>query len=226
MPENDRPDAPRDPQPPAAPAGVTTGATASAGNTFVAAPGGNPDPPDSPWRTLAAREAYRNPWLSVTEYAVRRPDGLPGIYGVVDPGDNATMLALDADDYVYLVGDFVYPIQRYQWSAPSGKVEAGEEPLHAAQRELREEAGISAALWTPLGAYYLSPGIATQISYLYLARDIHLGQPQREGTEQMTLRHLPLREAVEMCLTGEVRDAPSTLALLRAWLLLHPLPSA
>ena len=50
-----------------------------------------PDAADSPWRTLAAREAYRNPWLSVTEYQVLRPDGAPGLYGVVDPGDNVTI---------------------------------------------------------------------------------------------------------------------------------------
>ena len=70
-----------------------------------------PDAPESPWRTLAAREVYRNPWISVTEYQVVRPDGAPGIYGVVDPHDNAAIVALDDEARVLLVGEFLYPLQ-------------------------------------------------------------------------------------------------------------------
>src|SRR5262249_50708663 len=109
-----------------------------------AAPGGRADPADSPRRTLGARPGYSNPWLSAVEYAVVRPDGQPGIYGVVDPGPNATIVALDDHEHVTLVRDFVYPLQRAAWGLPSGKVEEGEAPLAAAQRELAEEAALAA----------------------------------------------------------------------------------
>ena len=177
---------------------------------------GGRDAPGSPWRTLGAREVYRNPWLEVVEYAVVRPDGQPGIYGVVNPGDNASIVALDGDDQVYLVGDFCYPLQRYQWSIPSGKVENGEEPEVEARRELAEEAGITAAQWELLGVFDLTPGICTQASYIYLARNLTLGAAQPEGTEQFTLRRLPLREAYAACLSGEIRNAVSVLGILRA----------
>lgn len=179
------------------------------------------DAPGSPWRTLEAREVYRNPWISVTEYQVIRPDGRPGIYGVVDPGDNAAVVALDAEERVTLVGEFVYPLQVYTWMIPSGFVERGEDPLAAARRELAEETGLEADEWTPLGAYYLSCGICDQTSFAYLARGLRVVPARPEGTERLTLRQVPLAEARAMCLRNEIRDAPSVMALWRAWELLR-----
>lgn len=175
------------------------------------------DAAGSPWRTLEAREAYRNPWLRVTEYQVIRPDGKPGLYGVVDPGDNAAIVALDEEERVTLVGEFVYPLQIYTWMIPSGTVERGEDPLAAARRELAEEVGLVAGEWEPLGAYYLSSGISTQTSHAYLARGLRAVPSRPEGTEQLTVRTVPLAAARAMCLRNEIRDAPSVLALWRVW---------
>jgi 8-oxo-dGTP pyrophosphatase MutT (NUDIX family) len=179
------------------------------------------DATGSPWRTLEAREAYRNPWISVTEYQVIRPDGKPGLYGVVDPGDNAAIVALDDEERVTLVGEFVYPLQVFSWMIPSGTVERGEAPLAAAQRELAEEVGLEAREWTPLGAYYLSSGISTQTSHAYLARGLRAVPSQPEGTEHLTVRTVSLAEARALCLRNEIRDAPSVLALWRAWEWVH-----
>jgi len=176
----------------------TTGATGDRTDAAPRAAVGRHDDPQSPWRTLAAREVYRNPWISVTEYQVVRPDGQPGIYGVVDPGDNAAIVALDAQQRVTLV-----------------------DPLLAARRELAEETGLEADEWAPLGAYYLSSGISTQTSYAYLARGLRSVPARPEGTERLTLRSVPLAEAHRMCLRNEIRDAPSVMALWRAWELLR-----
>jgi 8-oxo-dGTP pyrophosphatase MutT (NUDIX family) len=181
------------------------------------------DAADSPWRTLSAREVYRNQWLSVTEYQVIRPDGAPGLYGVVDPGDNATIVALDEDEQVCIVEDFLYPIQQRGWFLPSGAINQGEDPLLAAQRELAEETGLRAAQWERLGAFYLTPGIATQRSHLYLARGLTAGAPQREPTEVgMTMRQAPLREACAASRRGETPSAIAALGLALAWSTIHP----
>ncbi|HET9111600.1 MAG TPA: NUDIX hydrolase [Ktedonobacterales bacterium] len=177
-----------------------------------------PDAEGSLWRTLSAREVYRNPWLSVTEYQVVRPDGSAGIYGVVDPGDNVTVVALDADADVWIIEDFIYPIQRRGWFLPTGAIERGEDPLLAAQRELVEETGLRAETWDLLGAFYLTPGIATQRSYLYLARGLTVGEPQREPTEAgMTMRRMPLRAALDASRRGETPSAVTALGLALAW---------
>lgn len=176
-----------------------------------------PDAADSPWRTIAAREMYRNPWLSVTEYEVIRPDGAPGIYGVVNPGDNVTIVALDDERRVWVVEDFLYTLQRWSWFLPSGAIDSGEDPLRAASRELLEETGLRAARWDLLGAYYLSPGTSTQRSYLYLARELTEGAPQREPAEaQMTARRMPLSTALAASRASETASAVTMLGLLLA----------
>jgi len=211
-------------------AGRETGGTAETGGTSeqrrtIERCDTTPDAPDSPWRTVDAREMYRNRWLHVTEYQVIRPDGQQGIYGVVNPGDNVTIAALDDDERLWLIRDFFYPIQRYTWSLPSGSAEAGEDLLRAAQRELTEEVGaftISDDDWSLIGAYYTTPGIATQRSYLYLARHARPGVAQREGSEQaMTAHQLPLREVYEQLLRGELENAVTALGVLHAWLATH-----
>ena len=171
----------------------------------------------NPWLTISEREVYRNPWLHVVEYSVRRPDGQPGIYGVVYPSDNAAIVALDGQDQVCLIGEFNYPLQRYEWMIPSGKVEDGEDPLAAAQRELAEEAGMSASSWEPLGAYYLSSGISPQTTHVFLATDLHIGVPEPEGTERLQIEYRPLRQVFDACLDNEIRDAPTVLGIWRAW---------
>ncbi|HEV8192545.1 MAG TPA: NUDIX hydrolase [Ktedonobacterales bacterium] len=186
------------------------------------APGGKPDAPDSPWSTLDTRETYTNPWLTVTEYTVLRPDGMHGIYGVVDPGDNVTIAALDAEERIQMLGEFRYPLQRWQWLLPGGKVEHGEDPLLAAQRELAEETGVWADDWQPLGSYALSSGISSQMSHLFLARSLHQGEARPEGTElHLRTRLMSLREAYAACLSGEISEATSALAIWRAWFVLH-----
>jgi hypothetical protein len=138
-----------------------------------------------PWRVLARREVYRNPWLRVYEDSVVRPDGQPGIYGVVEPDDNAAIVALDDDDRVALVVEFVYPLGRELVQIPSGGVAPGEDPLAAAQRELAEETGLVAAQWTSLGRLAFSGGLSTQIGHLFLARGLRRGPPRPEGTERL-----------------------------------------
>ena len=178
-----------------------------------------PDAPGSPWRTHGSRLVYRNPWISVTEHSVTRPDGAPGLYGVVDVDANVTIVALADDGRVWLVEDFLYTIQRRAWQLPSGAVEPGEEPLAAARRELLEEAGLTAARWEGLGAFYLSPGVMTQRSYLFLARDLNEGTTQRDGTEhEMVARAVPLEEAYETCLRASEEAAISAVTALGLWL--------
>lgn len=203
------------------PADETSGQSLAPGRRMGARAGAT-DPPGSPWRTESSREVYRNPWLTVTEYHVIRPDGTPGVYGVVDPRDNVTVVALTDDEQVYIIEDFLYPIGSRAWLLPSGAVDPGEPPLNAAQRELEEEVGLTASDWTALGDYYLSPGISPQRTHLYLARGLTQGSHRREGTESaMTMRLEPLRDAYRACLRGDGQVAVAALGLWLAWTTLH-----
>src|SRR5690242_1220711 len=81
------------------------------------------------WTTLSRRLVYENPWIAVHEDQVLRPDGQPGIYGVVQFKNRAIgVLPVDEDGGIWLVGQFRYPLGRYSWEIPEGGCPEGESP--------------------------------------------------------------------------------------------------
>jgi len=168
---------------------------------------------ENPWRTLGSRRVYENPWISVREDSVIRPDGEPGIYGVVHYKNTAVGVLPVEGDHVYLVGQYRYPLERYSWEIPEGGCPEDEEPLRAAQRELREETGLEAKSWRRLGEAYLSNSVADEYAVWFLATDLVPGERRPEGTEVLGLRRVRLCEAVAMAMDGRITDALSVLAL-------------
>jgi 8-oxo-dGTP pyrophosphatase MutT (NUDIX family) len=168
---------------------------------------------ENPWRTLSSKRVYENPWISVREDKVIRPDGEPGIYGVVHYKNTAVGVLPVEDDHIYLVGQYRYPLERYSWEIPEGGCPEDEEPLRAARRELREETGLEARSWRKLGEAFLSNSVADEYAVWFLATDLLPGEPQNEGTEVIGVRRVPLSEAVAMAMDGRITDALSALAL-------------
>jgi 8-oxo-dGTP pyrophosphatase MutT (NUDIX family) len=163
--------------------------------------------------TVSSRQVYENPWISVREDRVLRPDGEPGIYGVVHYKNVAVGVLAVEDDHVYLVGQYRYPLEMYSWEIPEGGCPEGEEPLRAAQRELKEETGLEAKSWHRLGEAYLSNSVADEYAVWFLATELAPGEVRPEGTEKIRVRRVPLREALEMALDGGITDALSIVAL-------------
>ena len=94
----------------------------------------DPDPHANPWVRHSRRTAYENPWIVVYDDQVSRPDGRPGIYGVVHFRNRAIgVVAIDEDDRVCLVGQYRYPLDEYSWEIPEGGGPLDEDPLEAAR---------------------------------------------------------------------------------------------
>lgn len=173
------------------------------------------DETKSPWQTIASRQVYDNAWINVREDSVIRPDGEQGIYGVVHFKHIAIGILAVADDFIYLVGQYRYPLERYSWEIPEGGCTEGEDPLDAARRELEEETGLRAASWERLGEAHLSNSVSDELAIWFLATGLTQGAHKPEGTEQLRVRRVAFIKALEMALTGEITDALSLVALMR-----------
>lgn len=162
------------------------------------------------------RVAYENPWLTVWHDEVTRPDGSPGIYGVVHFANVAVgVVAVDAEDRVVLVGQHRYSLDADSWEVPEGGVPDGEDPLAGAQRELREETGVEAAAWKELVRVDLSNSVTDERAILYLATDLTQGEAEPEPTESLQVRWLPFDEVLAMTLDGRITDALTVIAIQR-----------
>src|ERR687886_556220 len=169
----------------------------------------------SPWRTLSSKRVYDNAWISVREDAVIRPDGEQGIYGVVHFKNIAIGILAIEDGFIYLVGQYRYPLDQYSWEIPEGGCPEGEDPLDAARRELEEETGLCAAHWEKMGEAHLSNSVSDELAIWYLATGLTQGAHKLDGTERLTVRRVTVREALRMAGAGEITDAISLLALLQ-----------
>jgi 8-oxo-dGTP pyrophosphatase MutT (NUDIX family) len=173
---------------------------------------------NNPWKTLNQETAYENAWIRVEHHEVLNPAGNPGIYGKVHFKNTAiSIVALDSDGFTYLVGQYRYTLNAYSWEVPEGgcSIESGETTLTAAKRELLEETGLVATEWTELGEVYLSNSVSDEKAVMYLAQNLSQHQACPEETEQLKIRKLPLKEAIEMARNGQITDALSVLTLLK-----------
>lgn len=175
-------------------------------------------PPDThnPWTTLSTRQVYRNPWISVREDQVLKPNGSPGIYGVVEYLNRAVgVVPIDDEGHTWLVGQYRYTQNQYEWEIPEGGCPEGESLEDCARRELLEETGLVADQLEPLASgLQLSNSVSNETAHLFIARQLRQQAPQPEDTEQIAIRRLPLAEAIQMAVSGEIRDAMSVIALL------------
>ena len=179
-----------------------------------------PDVTSGPWTRHARRTAYENPWITVWHDDVTRPDGSPGIYGVVHFANLAAgVLAIDDLDRVLLVGQHRYALDAYSWEIPEGGVPNGETPLEGARRELAEETGVTAAAWRELGRIHLSNSVSDEHAVLYLATGLTLGDATPDPTEDLEIQWLPLDEVLAMTLDGRITDAMTVVAVERYALL-------
>jgi ADP-ribose pyrophosphatase len=178
-----------------------------------------------PWRILQSREAYRDPWVNLRRDEVIRPDGQPGSYCVVGVKPGVCVVAVDDRGTMHLTEEFHYGVGRVTIEAVSGGVEVGEAAAEAAERELREELGITARRWIDLGT--VDPFTANVVSptRLFLARDLQFGPPETDGGEIIRPYPIPMRAAVDAVLESRITHAPSAVAILKAHLMLGSDPS-
>lgn len=170
---------------------------------------------DNPWKTLTSSVAYENNWLTIKHEEVITPAGTPGIYGVVSFKNKAVgVIPIDSEGNTYLVGQYRYPLEEYSWEIPEGGSPVGTDVLESARRELKEETGLLANRWTQIARIHTSNSATDEEGFLYVAEDLQQGEQAPEETEELQLKKVPLAEAVQMVMNGQITDALSVCGLL------------
>jgi ADP-ribose pyrophosphatase len=131
------------------------------------------------------------------EYA----SGNRGIREIAEHAGGAVVVPLLDDGSVLLVNQFRYPVKKNLFELPAGKLDAGEDPKVCAARELEEETGYTAGTFTKLTAIYTTPGFCNEQLHLYVATNLKKlpsGQRLEEGEMDLTVKAIPIDEAIQM----------------------------
>jgi len=171
----------------------------------------------NPWKTNSAKEIYENRWIKLTEYQVTNPAGNEGIYGKIHFKNKAIgIVALDNAGYTWLVGQWRYTINERSWEIPEGGGPLDDDVLASAQRELKEETGLTAARWTMIQRVHLSNSVSDEEGFIFLAEELTEGQVEREDTEaDMQVMKVPFAEALQMVNEGKITDSLSIIGILK-----------
>ncbi len=171
---------------------------------------------NNPWQQLSRKKVYDNPWIEVYEDQVINPRGGQGIYGQVTFKNKAIgIVPLDEEQYTWLVGQYRYTLNEYSWEIPMGGGDSTIDPLLSAQRELKEETGLSASRWQNIMRIHTSNSVTDEEGFIFLAQELTQGATEFDETEDLAIRKLKLTEAIEMVMSGKITDAISIAGLLK-----------
>ena len=164
--------------------------------------------------TLTSKTVYQGGLLHVLEDEVRMPDGKSARREYIRHPGAVAMLPMPDEETVVLIRQYRYPVRRHFYEVPAGKIDAGEEPLAAARRELREECGYEAGSWRRLTTFDPCIGYSDERIELYLARE--LTRVERAPEEGEFLEEVPmgLPQALEWVKTGRITDVKTIIGLL------------
>ena len=163
-------------------------------------------------QVVSSRMVYEGRIIDVHVDEITLPGGGTALREVVDHPGAVVIAAVDNDDRIFLVRQYRHPIGRDLLELPAGTLEPGEKPLAAAKRELREEVGLEAGRWTPLPAFFSSPGFVNEGLHPFLAQDLTVVPADPDDDEVISVVRYPLAGLLEHL--DEIADAKTLATLL------------
>ncbi len=170
-----------------------------------------------PFSVVTTSIAYENAWIKVEHQEVIRPDGKPGIYGIVRFCNRAVaVLPLEANGDVWLVGQWRKPLDRWSWEIPEGGVPSHEDLEAGARRELEEEVGLIASTLVKVIEFDVSNSVCDEVGVAYVAYGLSKGTKAPEPTEVLSTRRIHFTQLLSEIDQGLIRDALTLVTTLRA----------
>lgn len=165
-------------------------------------------------KTLSTSVVYDGDFLRMERLVVELPNGATSTRDIVRHPGAVGVFAIDGNDNVLLVRQYRTALGRTMLEIPAGKLEAGEDPLVAAQRELSEETGCSAASFAPLVPVATAAGFCDEVIELFLAADLTIGEAHADEDEFVEVEWMPLAQLLDHIVSGRVDDSKTMVATL------------
>jgi ADP-ribose pyrophosphatase len=170
-------------------------------------------------KLLSSVVVYEGPLFRVRHDKLIEPGGEHQERDVIRHNGSVVILALDPskskkDPWIVIERQYRHAANQYLWELPAGKLEAGEEPVAGAQRELEEETGYRAKKWKPLVEYYASPGFLGESMKVFLAEGLIAGDAHPEADEHIEFRLVKLSDVLKMIDKGAILDGKTLTTVL------------
>ena len=168
---------------------------------------------------LSSEVVFQGPLFRVLHNKLIEPGGKKSERDVIRHNGSVVILAIDKskskkDPWIVMERQYRHAAKQYLWELPAGKLDAGEDPLAGAQRELEEETGYRAKKWKPLVEYYGSPGFLGESMKVFQAEGLMAGDAHPEDDEEIEFRLVKLSEIVKMIEKGAIKDGKTLCSVL------------
>ncbi len=166
--------------------------------------------------SLGTRSVFHGRVVDLSVEKVRLPNGNVVELELIRHPGAAAVVPVSEDGKVLLIRQYRHATGGFILEVPAGKLDSGELPDVCARREVEEETGYRPGSLTPLGWIWTTPGFTDEKIWLYLATDLSPARQDLQRDEVLSVERVPWRDAVQKALQGEIQDAKSVCALLRA----------
>ncbi len=173
---------------------------------------------------LSSKVVYQGPLFRVLHDKIVEPGGRENERDVIRHNGSVVILAIDnsksrKDPWIVMERQYRHAANQFLWELPAGKIDAGEEPLAGARRELAEETGYQAKKWRPLVEYFASPGFLGEAMKVFVAEGLEAGDTHWDEDEEIEIRLVKLSDILKMIKKGAIHDGKTlTSVLLYEWL--------
>lgn len=164
--------------------------------------------------TITSTTIYQGKVFDLHQDEVRMPNGNLARLDIIQHPPSVTLLPVDEQNQIWFIRQYRHAAGGEIFELPAGVVEKGEDPQACAEREIREEIGMSASSFLMIGEFFLVPGYSSEYMYIYLAQGLEVDPLPGDEDEFISIERIPVETAFKMVEDGEIRDAKTIAALL------------
>ncbi len=165
-------------------------------------------------KLLSSKKLFKGSFFEVTHDIVKLPDGKITSREYIIHNGAVAIIAITNDNNIIIERQYRHPVRQIMLEIPAGKLEADENPLEAAKRELSEETGYTASDWLELGTCLPCIGYSNEKITYYLAMELNSGSTNLDEGEFVETLTMPFNKFLDMVYNGEVTDTKTIAGIM------------